>query len=190
METIGSDYLSYTSRMLALWAVIAALAGAATEAPDPCRSLVVGKVTGVSAWHFHKGHEIEVCLPVEWRVAPGGMDEFEAAPNSDTRILFVQFLPNRDASYTDFRNWQRGFRIQGRSLRVGGNQAVRDRSRPGGPGTQVSTFIAVPYSGRQGGIVYVFGLTTASRGQRQAQEIALYDQMLKSLRLLEPTSTE
>jgi hypothetical protein len=176
--------------MLALWAVIAALAGAATEAPDPCRSLVVGEVTGVSAWHFHHGHEIEVCLPAEWRVVPGEMDEFEPAPSSRTTILFVPFLPNRDASYTDFRDWQRGFRVQGRSLRVGRNEAVRDRPRRAPPGIQVSTFIAVPYSGRQGGIVHVFSLATASRGKRQAQEIALYDQMLKSLRLLEPTITE
>lgn len=170
--------------------MIAALVGAATEAADPCRSLVVGEATGVSAWHFHHGHEIEVCLPAGWRVTPFGMDEFEPAPNSDTEILFTQFLPNRDASYTDFRSWQRNYHIRGRGFRVGPNQAVRERPRRGARGIEVVTFIALPYSGRQGGIVHVFRLDTSSRGKRLAQEIALYDQMLKSLRLLEPTITE
>lgn len=140
--------------------------------------------------YAHGGLEIE--LRDDWE-SPTDRPWFFRATRGPAEIVFVLWLPVRDSWYRDFEAWVTAAladveRVQAvsavTSRSVAGLKAVTYTARKGlsASGSTIrETWIGVPDP--PGGTVFVFSMTTSSRGVELEDDLMVYEQMVKSMRL-------
>jgi|SRR4051812_33363992 hypothetical protein len=140
-----------------------------------------------AGWKGYEGTFIVVSIPPDWSFTTIGDDGFKppASAHSTAEVTFMR-KADKDPSYVSFDRWlaDRGV-AKGKPIKVGRFRAMMAPVETSGDRVVARTYIAVPYLKKKGGAVRVFQLSADKTDPMLPSWTAIYEKMLKSLKLYE-----